>query len=53
MAEIQQCSEDYGSGPPRKHHRLYLEDGTFVIQVCTTLVHVVLRSRIERLTENV
>ncbi|PVF92247.1 hypothetical protein CPB86DRAFT_769623 [Serendipita vermifera] len=33
MGTIEPLAEDYSSGELRKHHRLYLEDGSFVIQV--------------------
>ncbi|PVF91329.1 hypothetical protein CPB86DRAFT_357729 [Serendipita vermifera] len=33
MATIEPSVEDYSSGELRRHHRLYLEDGSFVIQV--------------------
>ncbi|KIM29682.1 hypothetical protein M408DRAFT_105901 [Serendipita vermifera MAFF 305830] len=33
-------NEDYSTGVPRRHHSLYLEDGTFVMQVENAIFNV-------------
>ncbi|KAG8816082.1 hypothetical protein FRC19_000589 [Serendipita sp. 401] len=33
MAEAKSSAIDYTSGQPRRHHNLYIEDGTLVMQV--------------------
>lgn len=40
MAQTQSPLDDYTTGQPREHHSLYLEDGTFLMQVCA--IHLLL-----------